>query len=210
MKSTRFPPGRLMAAAALITATSALPAAADAAQPGRWGAGSVTLVDASAVTTSRPRAHRTPTSSPPIAAFATSEPLIVDVIGGSFSVTPATITVVLHRKASGNHFVGAYGPVTVVDARGTLTGWTATLTLLGKAPRGALVVHPDAPTCISGNANEVDAGHSAPFRGAGVVIMRAPAGGGGGTFSDAGVVDLDGGPHGGPDTMSIAFAVTAS
>jgi hypothetical protein len=88
--------------------------------------------------------------------------------------------------------------VTVVDARGSLVGWQATLTLQslsGFSPadlaRARLCVHPGAALAVSGRQSEVRAGKDAcgslhdPR-----TLFFAPPNGGGGTFDDTGQITL--------------------
>jgi hypothetical protein len=93
---------------------------------------------------------------------------------------------------------GSLATVTVVDARGSLVGWRATVSLQSVAgvsaadlAKATLCVSPDAPTVVAGNPPEVraaqpvcgDAGDPLPF-------FFAPPNGGGGTFSDTASLTL--------------------
>jgi hypothetical protein len=119
----------------------------------------------------------------------------VSVLPGPLTVNPASEAVTLsdHR---GNGGAGPYGgdlsSVTVVDARGSLVGWNAAVSLQaiggGSASQLAgarLCVTPDLPTVVAGNPGEV----LAATRSCGgvdqpVAVFSAPPGGGGGTFDD--------------------------
>jgi hypothetical protein len=88
--------------------------------------------------------------------------------------------------------------VKVVDARGSLVGWRATVSLQSVAgvstadlAKATLCVSPDAPTVVAGNPPEVRAGRSV-CGGAGdpLQLFFAPPNGGGGTFSDTGSLTL--------------------
>lgn len=95
---------------------------------------------------------------------------------GPLTISPASVTVRLHRAGGG--YAGSWGPVWVIDARGTLVGWTASVS----APPG-VVVSTDRPAAVTGRPSEVAAGEA----GSGAV-MRGVAGGGGGTFVVSGQV----------------------
>ena len=130
----------------------------------------------------------------------------VRVIGGTLSVSPTTLTVEL-RRARGNHFTGTFGPITVTDGRGTLSGWRASVWSAASG-KGTLMVHAGSPTAISGLQNEVDGAPPSDLSdGQSATIMRAPSGGGGGTFSVGGAVELSNGPTKGPDAITVTLSV---
>jgi len=133
----------------------------------------------------------------------------LQVTGGPLSVTPAHAILVLHRIGGGRNFDAALPRVTVVDARGTLAGWTATVS--GEAPLiGDLSVRPGTPVALSGRQDEVGGGrpgrvgpHTA------TPVATALAGGGGGEFAVGGTVVLSGGPAAGPDTIVVTLDFAA-
>jgi hypothetical protein len=97
-------------------------------------------------------------------------------------------------QGNGVTMAGSLSPVTVVDARGSLVGWRATVSLQSVAGFSAtelaqarLCVSPDAPTVVAGNPPEVkSAPHACANAGDPLTLFFAPPGGGGGTFTDAG------------------------
>lgn len=133
--------------------------------------------------------------------------LVLVINGGRMSVSPTSVDVVLHRKSDGN-FAGKFGPITVVDARGSLVGWKLTAAL--PAPEsGRPTVHPDAAVAVTGRPGEAAASHAATLTADGTVIMSAAPDGGGGDFSISGTIEKDGGNHdGGTATVSLAFTVS--
>jgi hypothetical protein len=88
--------------------------------------------------------------------------------------------------------------VTVVDARGSLVGWNATITLQSVSGLTAsqltgarLCVEPDPVTVAGGRPNEVrSARPSCGNVGDPLTLFFAPPNGGGGTFSDTGALSL--------------------
>jgi len=120
----------------------------------------------------------------------------VSVLPGPLSVSPTTESVSLTQfRASGRglpFYRGLLSPVTVVDARGSLVGWRASVSLQGVAGATAgqlahalLCASAHTPTVVAGNPGDA---HRVPFSCAGVggtvSVFFAPPQGGGGTFSD--------------------------
>ncbi|HET6917164.1 MAG TPA: hypothetical protein VFH56_13815 [Acidimicrobiales bacterium] len=133
----------------------------------------------------------------------------MNVVGGILSSSPADFTVVLHRDGRGSRFSGTYGPITAVDARGTLVGWTLSVSAVGPLPSGTITIHPDSPVTVSGNPGEVRAANPTKFGLAPAPIMVAAPGGGGGTFTDSGTVDFQSRSVAG-DSVTLDLAVATS
>jgi hypothetical protein len=126
--------------------------------------------------------------------------LSVSILPGQLTVTPASQSVSFtnsHRHGGGS-MAGSLATVTVVDARGSLVGWRATVSLQSVAgvsaadlAKAKLCVSPDAPTVVAGNPPEVRAAQPV-CGGAGdpLQIFFAPPNGGGGTFSDTASLTL--------------------
>lgn len=131
------------------------------------------------------------------------ETIGITVIGGSMTVHPASVAVTLHRD--GDRYVGTFGPITVNDARGTLVGWRAWLSLPGWTD-GTLVAHPGSPVAISGLQHEVAQAGTGNVSDA-PTIMSAPAGGGGGSFRVSGTLELRGASGDDPDTITVTPSV---
>jgi hypothetical protein len=129
--------------------------------------------------------------------------IAIPVLPGRLSVSPTSASVVLHRVAS-NRYVGSWGPLQVVDARGSLVGWTAAIGLGFGTASGRLVVTPNPPVAVTGRPDEVVAAQAAVLTpGRSTLVMSGAAGGGGGTFSVTGTLTLTGGPANGPDTLTV-------
>ena len=148
--------------------------------------------------------------APPVGASggagSTEQTLVLVISGGTMSVSPTSANVVLHRH--GDHFVGQFGPITVVDARGSLVGWKLRASL-SVPESGHLTVHPATAVAVTGRPGEATASGAAPLTMGGTVIMSAPPEGGGGDFSISGTVDLERGNNDGDTiTVPLAFAVS--
>jgi len=115
----------------------------------------------------------------------------VAIHGSTMSVSPTTATIKLSRSGSSKIYVGVLPTVTVVDARGSLAGWTATVAPTTGLSGADLFVLPNQPVVIAGNEGEVQpagAGMATPASPA--ELMRASAEGGGGTFTVDVAVEL--------------------
>jgi hypothetical protein len=119
----------------------------------------------------------------------------VSVLPGPLTVNPASEAVTLsdHRGNAGDGpYRGDLSSVTVVDARGSLVGWNAAVSLqaiggvsASQLAGARLCVTPHPPTVVAGNPGEVRA--ATPSCGGvdqPVAVFSAPPGGGGGTFDD--------------------------
>ena len=115
----------------------------------------------------------------------THQAIMVPILpGGPLRVTPDLVTVELHAvRGDPERFVGELGPVVLVDPRGSLAGWHVFAHLVGEVA-GNVLVGPGQPIAVAGRQSEVRQSdrQSASVSG-GAVLMRAPRGGGGGTFS---------------------------
>jgi hypothetical protein len=159
-----------------------------------------------------------------------SQTIGVSVLPGPLTVSPASQSVTLARRGPGSVFLfngesfgGPLGRITVVDARGSLVGWRASVTLLsvngengdnGNGRGGAvLCVTPDAPTMVAGNpADIVRADRPSCGRiGQSIPVFFAAPNGGGGNYSDAGSLNLVL-PRGrtGQDQVTANLAVSVS
>lgn len=150
---------------------------------------------------------------------AVQQELVVEVSsGGALRVTPDHLTVTLHRDASDpDQLVGVLGPVVLVDPRGTLAGWHVRAVATG--PCGSrLLVHPGQPVAVAGRQSEVHRGDAQPTahhddvqsesHQDGVLLMWAPRGGGGGTFTVGATVIVH---HARPDHgQFVTFSIRAS
>jgi hypothetical protein len=143
-------------------------------------------------------APRTPSDDNATTPIGSAEQAIsVSVLPGPLTEAPSTESLSFTRISDGS-WQAPLSTVTVVDARGSLVGWQATLTLQslsGFSPadlaRARLCVHPGAALAVSGRQSEVRAGKDA----CGSLddprpLFFAPPNGGGGTFDDTGQITL--------------------
>jgi hypothetical protein len=121
----------------------------------------------------------------------------VSVLPGPLTVNPANESVALSQvTALGQHlpvYRGDLSPVTVVDARGSLVGWRATVSVQAVAGEDTsqlahvlLCASGHKPTMVAGNPGDVVRGTVLACAGVGkpVSVFFAAPGGGGGTYSD--------------------------
>jgi hypothetical protein len=146
--------------------------------------------------------------------------LAVSINPGPLTVTPSTESVSFanaNGQGGGGRLAGSLSTVTVVDARGSLVGWDATVSLqsvdgvsAADLAKAKLCVSPGVVTVVAGNPPEVKAGqHACAKAGDALTLFSAPPNGGGGTFSDAGslTLQLAGGKLASPVTATLAVAV---
>jgi hypothetical protein len=145
--------------------------------------------------------------------------IAVSINPGPLTVTPST-ELVSFAGANGSNsgrVAGSLSTVTVVDARGSLVGWDAAVSLqsvdgvsAADLAKAKLCVSPDAVTVVAGNPPEVKAGrHACAKAGDALTLFYAPPNGGGGTFSDIGnlTLQLPGAKLASPVTATLAVAV---
>jgi hypothetical protein len=145
--------------------------------------------------------------------------IAVPINPGPLTVTPSSESVSFAGAdgSNGGRMAGSLSTVTVVDARGSLVGWDATVSLqsvdgvsAADLAKAKLCVSPDAVTVVAGNPPEVKAGrHACAKAGDALTLIYAPSNGGGGTFSDTGGLTLQvpGAKLASPVTATLAVAV---
>jgi hypothetical protein len=152
-----------------------------------------------------------------------SESIGVAVLPGPMTVAPTGEMPVFRRLGSfdGSQpaFAGDLSPITVTDARGSLAGWHAGISLesvsgltAGQLAHARLCASPDRPTMVAGNPVDVVRGDRRTCAGLGqtVPVFFAASGGGGGTYSDSAglVLSIPGiGPDSGGVTATLAVSV---
>jgi hypothetical protein len=134
--------------------------------------------------------------APNVGVGTTTQQLIVPVLPGPLTISPATVTVSMRRNGNGNHYTGAIPTITVVDARGTLAGWRATVTLVSAtgvhAPRIDARLFPDRPVVVYGDAFGVGRAHPGALDdGSAQLLCSAMREHGGGTYSCGGRIDAN-------------------
>jgi hypothetical protein len=164
-----------------------------------------------------------PSTSAPAQASASndgglSQTLAVPVLPGSLTISPTADSVTFSPQGNGQGgaYLGTLPLVRVVDARGSLVGWDASVSLQGVDELSAsqlasaqLCVNPDAPTTVAGNPGEVRAAtQSCGGVGGPVSVFFAPASGGGGTFTDTAALTLRIPAGGAPNPMTATLAIT--
>jgi hypothetical protein len=150
-----------------------------------------------------------------------SQTIGVSVLPGPLTVAPATETVSLSatRVLGRRVYIGQLAPITVVDARGSLVGWRAGVSLqsVSGADNAALAgavlcLTPQRPTMVAGNPADIVRGarSSCTHGGQTASVFWAAPGGGGGTYSDTASVLLSlpgGGTLPSGATASVAVSV---
>jgi hypothetical protein len=133
----------------------------------------------------------------PTASSPTDQVIDVSVLAGHLTISPPSTSLTLRPRGHSATFVGDLPPVRVVDGRGSLAGWTATITVgvVGQGPAmpsGAEVcVEPFVPTVVAGRRGEVrKAPHSCGAPATPLDLFRAEPGGGGGAFDDSARVSV--------------------
>ncbi len=148
--------------------------------------------------------------------------LDVAVLPGPLTVEPPTESVSLLQVRPfglGEPYLGGLSPITVVDARGSLVGWRATVSLQAipgldarQLAQAELCVTPRSPTMVAGNPGDVVRGAPRSCAGTGrpIPVFWAAPGGGGGTYSDSAGLALivPGWTSSGRLTASLAVAVS--
>ena len=142
--------------------------------------------------------------------------IAVSILPGPLTVSPSSQSIAFSGDHGGTD-VGELAAVTVVDARGSLVGWTATVALwsvsgldASQLAHARLCVSPDAVDVVAGNPPEVrSATGSCGTLGDPLAVFFAPPNGGGGTFSDTAGLTLQLPAGLGSDrvTASVAVAV---
>lgn len=135
---------------------------------------------------------------------------------GPLTVTPSSESITFTRSHDGGSLASSLSPVTVVDARGSLVGWDATISLqsvegVSAADLAAakMCVSSDPVTVVAGNPPEVKAGkHTCGTVGDSLTLFYAPPNGGGGTFADTGRLTLDLPVAADASTLTATLAVT--
>ena len=150
----------------------------------------------------------TPSDSPasaPVASQALTQTISVAVHGGSLFVRQDHVVVPLTWDSASGRYRG-HTSIDVVDARGTLTGWTLKTAVEASDLHGAHVwLRPSAPVVVDGEPSGLVAGKATEVHGQQLVTLgSATAGDGGGSYRVPVDVELSS-PHG---PSSTAVAVT--
>lgn len=113
----------------------------------------------------------------------------VRINGGTLTITPSTINVTLARV--GHAYKGSLPAVQIIDARGSLAGWTATVAPATLPAGTQLHVRPGKPAAVTGLQGEVSATHPGiATANSPVALASAAPNGGGGTFSVDAALEL--------------------
>lgn len=148
--------------------------------------------------------------------------MVVAVLPGPLTVAPTAESVPLAEVRPFGRgepdYVGAVPSITVDDARGSLVGWRATVSLeavsgldTAQLARARLCVSPHPTTLVAGNPADIVRSSPRSCAGPGdpIAVFFAAPGGGGGTYSDiaAAVLVLPNGAAAQNLTASLAVAV---
>jgi hypothetical protein len=143
----------------------------------------------------------------------------VSVLPGPLTVSPTSNSVTLTRNGKGHGagepYRGELPLVKVVDARGSLVGWNASVSLQGisgvsgsQLAGAQLCVSPNTPTVVAGIPTEVrSAQSSCGALGDAVSLFFAPPEGGGGTFTDTAGLKLVV-PESAPGQLTASLAIS--
>ena len=173
------------------------------------GIGAAVAAGASQTKAALPSVVTTSTSIVPDAPVqGMTQTISVSVRGGSLSVRPASVVVPLTWDAAQGRYRG-HADVDVIDARGTLTGWTASA--VAQFADGRLSVRPSKPVVIDGEDSGLSAGNKADARSGDVVTLgSAAAGGGGGSYRIPVDLELSGGQSSSAVTVTLIPQVTGA
>ena len=126
--------------------------------------------------------------------------IAVPVRPGSMTITPGLVRVTL-RRGPGHTLTADLPQVTIIDARGSLAGWTATVAISASVPTSAELV-PAPPVAVTGIQGEVRGGPPVPITpGQAAVLAQAGVGGGGGRFVTTGSIRVPSGRSLSPGTV---------
>ncbi len=189
-----------------LLATAALPIGA--ARAWEHDGSSDPAVDVTFLVDAGPgRAGTTTATEASPAASAGSQVLSVAVRPGALSVQPDMLSIDVPSMRTHHRSVIELPPITVVDARGDLAGWTLYVT--GDAGRRSerVRVEPTPPTVVDGLdvGLSAGAGGSTERDGRPVELCRAAALGGGGTYRCGGSIVVSSGHS--PRTVTLRFFV---
>ena len=194
--------------AAIVLAVVGATAVAHAESPSDPPAEVITVTPAPHVSTPRP------VHSPSSNGQAMTQTVALTINGGDLELQSDAATVVLHSAESGTKWIGDLPPVRVVDARGTLEGWTVewtvdSLEVDGQPRRGTVRVTPADPVVVAGGEDGLQAGREAVARRQGRVLFSADANHGGGTYEAGGqvTVRLPGSVHPEAVVVHLSFSV---
>jgi hypothetical protein len=145
--------------------------------------------------------------------------IAVEISPGPLTVTPDESSVLLERvgQGAGSGYHGVLSPVRVVDGRGSLLGWKATITLQALAGATSaqltqvrLCVFPDNPTLVAGNTADVvrSAHFSCVGLGASTLVFWAAPGGGGGSYTDGADLVLHVPSGGSEDSLTASLNIS--
>lgn len=130
-----------------------------------------------------------------------TQTISVSVRGGTLSVRPASVVVPLSWDRSHGRYTG-HADIDVIDARGTLTGWTASA--LVQFANGQVSVRPGKPAVIDGYNSGLSAAKKTEVRSGDVATLgSAAAGDGGGSFRIPVDLELSGRHVAGTPTVTL-------
>ncbi|HEV3351301.1 MAG TPA: hypothetical protein VG076_00175 [Acidimicrobiales bacterium] len=173
------------------------------------GIGAVVAAGASQTSTvTPPTVTTTSTTATQATAEGVTHTISVAVRGGSLSVRPASVVVPLTWDAACGCSRGQAN-VDVIDARGTLTGWTARAVV--NAGNGTVSVRPAKPVVVDGEDSGLAAGKKVKTQSGGIVTLgSAAAGGGGGSYRIPVEVEVTGHRATNPVTVTLVPQVTGA
>jgi hypothetical protein len=160
-----------------------------------------------------PQVHRVNAPDAPETAPAVrvvQQQVSVAVIGGDMTIAPESERLTLTRVGGSDRYTATLPTVRVVDARGTLAGWTARVAPIDLPDAATLRLDPGKPVAIYGNQSEIErARPSNATTSAAATLMSAAPEGGGGTFEVNGVLTVTV-PHAQAPQMTLNVALTVA
>jgi hypothetical protein len=148
-------------------------------------------------------AAASPAPSAPSGGSTSAEQTIeLAITPGTLSVSPQSESLPLPElrvQRKRGVYSGELSPITVIDARGSLAGWTASVSLVSVTglsasdlTRASVCLRPERPTLVAGNPHDIvrGASRSCARGGKPISAFDAAPGGGGGTYRDSAQVVL--------------------
>jgi len=110
------------------------------------------------------------------------------IVGGDMTIAPSAESLTLTRVDETDGYTADLPTIRVVDARGTLAGWNASLRATDVPASATFTLKPGHARAVYGNQSEVQTARPSRATEGDADLMFAAPGGGGGTFDVNGTV----------------------